>query len=260
MDEETHDCKRNAASIYVHVFEIFAFYLILEPDAGIKVSNFFPRVFTSRIEIERETKRNVACVHIYSSWNSCAWTGIRLRDFEIRLKGNIPRFSGRISPRKHSLAFSSHALCYRPCQKYGIKDHGVNQSDGTNTESLRESETVMGEGDGTTKAGTEKREPSVRLPRFTCPEFSAWMPRVQGILRAPRPQCCCSCNVRENRSKAMVTCSRMLCPSFASARDCKLFFDDKPSPSYRKLRVGLHVPTCGVSFATGTYPSSYSTI
>lgn len=138
----------------------------------------------------------------------------------------------------------------------------MNQSDGTNIESLREGETAIGgRGDGAAKARTVKREPSVRLPRFTCPEFSAWMPRVQGILRAPRPRCCCccSCNVRENRSGATVTCSRMPCPSFACARDCKLFFDNKPSPSYRKLRVGLHVPTCGVSFATGTYPSSYST-
>lgn len=64
MSEETH-CKRNAVSVYVHVFEIFAFYLILEPDAGIKVSDFFPRVFTSRIEIERETEGYVPRVHIY---------------------------------------------------------------------------------------------------------------------------------------------------------------------------------------------------
>lgn len=128
---------------------------------GIKVPRFFPRVFTSRIEIERETERYTRRARSYSSRSTCAWTGIRLRDFEIRLKGNIPRFSGRISPRKRSLSrVLPRALCYRPCQKYGIKDRGVNQSDGTNIGSLRED-------------GTRSYERAERAVRKICQDLRA---------------------------------------------------------------------------------------
>lgn len=117
---------------------------------GTKIPRFFsPRVFTPRIEIERETERYAAArVHIVRGIHVHG-NGIRLRDFEIRLKGNIPRFSSRISPRKRSLAFLLPlALCYGPCQKYGIKDRGVNQSDGTNIGSRREGETTVERGEG----------------------------------------------------------------------------------------------------------------
>lgn len=164
-----HDWKRNAASVYVHAFEIFAFYLI--PGNRTRVLKF--RFFSSRVYLEDwNWKRDRGIrgrASVYSSRNSCAWTGIRLRDFEIRLKGNIPRFSGRISPRKRSLAFSSHALCYRPCQKYGIKDRGVNQSDGTNIESLREGETVIGVGGWR----YESRDREERAVRKICQDLRA---------------------------------------------------------------------------------------
>lgn len=145
---------------------------------GIKVPLLFsPRVFTPRIEIERETERYAARVHIVRGIHVHG-NGIRLRDFEIRLKGNIPRFSSRILPRKRSLAFLSHSLSLlRTLSKIRNK-RPWNESKRWHKHRIssrrRNSE---GEGDGSYEGWTEKREPSVRFAKIYVP----------GILRMDAP-------------------------------------------------------------------------
>lgn len=221
------NCLRKVlASICVHAFEKFV----------LKFTRFF-LVFASRIEIEREIR-----LRVYVVRSPCTQRIFRLRDFEMRLKGNIPPVFRAGCPMEtpdtpcfHSLLLTSSKIQNKRQRSESKRWHECSSS----KRAERAGRWREGEGEGGGGSSGSRERERGRAVRKICQDLRA----------RNSPHGCPKCKeffvplslALGDAATPVKTVRDGYVPIFRWRVTVNYSLTVNPPPRCRKLRVGLHV-------------------
>lgn len=236
-----HRClhERSTGDVYIIcVRKTYISFNIGKSTRILKFYVFFSSLFTTAIGIEKDRE-------LRAQWSPRVHRGYSPKGLWNTVKRKYLAAFGRGIPWKpvSTLSFFSFSCCYRPCQKYGIKDRGVNQSDGT---SVRVPQWGEAAGSGVERAVRKIcQDLRARNSPHGCPECKEFFVPLSLALAAAAAAAAASSVKTVRRRGYVPTCA---VPIFRRRVTVNYSLTVNPTSRYRKLRIeDRHVPRSSVS-------------